>query len=635
MEPGRLLGRIGNPQDIRALSLPEREELAEEIRETIIRTVSRNGGHLASNLGVVELTIALLGAFNLDHDQIVWDVGHQSYTYKLLTGRVDRFETLRTESGISGFPKREESRYDAFNTGHSSTSISAALGILRAKQLLGEPGRVVAVIGDGALTGGMAFEALNDAGQFSERLIVILNDNQMSINVNRGGVARHLRDIRLSRTYLRVKSRVEVILNRIPLIGRPIARAIEFSKGILRRIARPYPVIFEDIGFRYFGPVDGHDLDALEGNLEAIKALDGPVLLHVCTQKGKGYAFAEESPEIYHGVAPFEIQKGVNGAAGAPADPSGAQSYSDAFGQALIEIAAGQKRLVAITAAMCSGTGLTGFASRFPDRFFDVCIAEQHAVTMACGMASRGIVPVVAIYSTFLQRAFDQVLHDAALQRLHVIFAVDRAGISGEDGETHQGVYDLAYLMPVPGLEILAPRDYGELRRMLRYAVDQCEGPVCIRYPRGAERRFPGCADLPPLPVGKAQILRPGGDISIVSCGVMARNAILAAQKLDEEGISCEVIDIRRVKPLDLDTVLESVCRTGRLVTLEDGTESGGFGMTLTARISRLCPALPSAVIATGDHPITQGSISQIMAREGMDPDSIARICRSLIRKTM
>ncbi len=633
MEPGKILSRIENPQDIKTLTIQEREQLAEEIRELIIHTVSRNGGHLASNLGVVELTIGLLGAFDPRFDQIVWDVGHQSYTYKILTGRASRFSTLRTEQGISGFPKREESRYDAFNTGHSSTSISAALGILRAKHLLGEPGSVIAVIGDGALTGGMAFEALNDAGQYSEKLIVILNDNQMSINRNRGGLASHLRDIRLSHTYLQMKSRVELILNRIPWFGKPLTRAIEFSKGVLRRMARPFPVIFEDMGFRYYGPVDGHDLGALAGHLQAIKEIDGPVLLHVCTQKGKGYAFAEESPEIYHGVAPFEIEKGINGAAGTVGDRTGATSYSDAFGQALVEIAEEKPEVVAISAAMCAGTGLMAFAARFPGRFFDVCIAEQHAVTMACGMATRGIIPIVAIYSTFLQRAFDQVLHDAALQRLHVVFAIDRAGIVGEDGETHQGVYDIAYLLPVPNLEILAPRDYSELRRMLRHAVFTSRGPVAIRYPRGSERIAPDCGGLASPPMDKAQILRSGDHITLASCGVMARNAMLAAQLLSEEGIFCEVIDIRRIKPLDRDTILDSCRRTGHLVTIEDGTSEGGVGALVVREAAKVIPVLRYEIIATGDHPIQQGSVSQILSREGMDPVSIANVCRGLLKK--
>ena len=630
MLPQHILDNIKGPADLQDLTWPQRRQLAEEIRETIIRTVSKNGGHLASNLGVVELTIALLDAFDLRFDQIVWDVGHQTYAYKLLTGRSNRFDTLRTENGVSGFPKREESLFDAYNTGHSSTSISAALGILRAKQLRGESGRVVAVIGDGALTGGMAFEALNDAGQFSERLIVILNDNQMSIHRNGGGIARHLNKVRLSHTYLRMKSRVEVVLNRLPLIGRPVAKLIEFSKGILRRIARPYPVIFEDIGFKYFGPVDGHDLESLASHLETIRDIDGPVLLHVCTQKGKGYTYAEESPEDYHGVAPFEVEKGVNGAAGPRTGTEGPQSYSDAFGAALVEEAADNPRIVAITAAMCSGTGLNAFSSRFPDRFFDVCIAEQHAVTMACGMASRGMVPVVAIYSTFLQRAFDQVLHDAALQGLHVVFAVDRAGVVGEDGETHQGLYDLAYLLPIPGIEILAPRDYGELRQMLHHALYRSEGPVVIRYPRGAERSLPGGEIPAALPIEQAQILRPGEHLTLAACGAMVRNAMLAAAQLADEGISCEVIDIRRVKPLDLDTILSSCRQTGRLATLEDGVAAGGVGMTLAATVAQRCPGLPVAVIAAGDHPVLQGSVSRIHEREGMDPASVARTCREL-----
>jgi len=631
MEPTPVLDSISDPLEIRKLSLREQETLAREIRELIIETVSRNGGHLASNLGVVELTIALLSAFDPHIDQIVWDVGHQSYAYKILTGRAGRFSTLRTENGISGFPKREESRFDAFDTGHSSTSISAAIGILRAKRLLGESGAVVAVIGDGALTGGMAFEALNDAGQYSEKLIVILNDNQMSINRNRGGISEHLRRIRLSHTYLRMKSRVEIILHGIPVLGKPIARVIEFSKEIFRRLSRPFPVIFEDMGFRYYGPVDGHDLRTLAGHLEAIREVDGPILLHVCTQKGKGYPFAEQSPEIYHGVAPFEIEKGVNGAAGTPSAATGAASYSGAFGQALIEIAEEKPEVVAISAAMCSGTGLMDFAARFPNRFYDVCIAEQHAVTMACGMASRGIIPVVAIYSTFLQRAFDQVLHDAALQRLHVVFALDRAGVVGEDGETHQGVFDLAYLLPIPGMEILAPRDYRELRHMLRHSVFVSKGPVAIRYPRGPERTPPGCGDLPTLPVSQAQILRSGDSLTIASCGAMARNALLAASLLESEGISCEVIDIRRVKPLDTDTILASCLKTGRIVTLEDGVAIGGFGSVMAAWIASHHPCIPVAVIAAGDHPILQGSVSRIHTREGMDPSSIAQACRELM----
>ena len=448
-----LLCSLDLPEQLRTLNSAQLEQLTADVRDLIIRTVASNGGHLASNLGVVELTIALLLEFDVRHDRIVFDVGHQSYTWKILTGRLDRFCTLRQKEGLSGFPKCCESPFDCFNTGHSSTSISAALGLSRAMDRLGKAGRSIAVIGDGALTGGMAFEALNDAGHSHENLIVILNDNQMSISRNVGGLSRHLENLRISPNYIRLKTGIDSLLLKTPLVGRPIYNLLQMFKRLARQTVQHQGILFEQLGFRYYGPINGHDIDSLRQHLRTIRQFKGPVLLHVLTQKGRGYPFAEASPDIYHGVAPFVVENGVSNGKG-----SGC-TFSEEFGSCMTALASVNTKICAISAAMTSGTGLSDFAVQYPARFFDVGIAEQHAVTLAAGMAAGGMKPYVALYSTFLQRAYDQLLHDICLQNLPVVLAIDRAGLVGEDGETHQGVYDLGLLLPLPNLEIYCPPD--------------------------------------------------------------------------------------------------------------------------------------------------------------------------------
>jgi 1-deoxy-D-xylulose-5-phosphate synthase len=609
-----VLKNISNPNMVRGLSDEEKLVLAGELRELIISRVSENGGHLSSNLGVVELTIALLSCFDLPSDQIVFDVGHQSYSFKLLTGRKEKFSTLRKKDGISGFPSRNESPYDSFGTGHSSTSISAALGLLRAKKLRGDQGRVVAVIGDGALSGGMAYEALNDTGHYRDNLIVILNDNQMSIDLNVGAISKYLNSLRSSSGYMRVKNRTEIILNHIPLIGKPIYRFLGFIKDSIRHaLLKKHPVIFEDLGFRYYGPVDGHDIPLLIKKIELIKQLDEPVILHVCTTKGKGYEFAEQLPSQYHGVAPFDIDLGC--------DNGCAATFTNEFARIISQIARKNKLVTAISAGMMSSVGLEKFKVEFPNRFYDVGIAEEHAITMAAGMAANGAIPVVAMYSTFLQRAYDQILHDICLQNLHVVFAIDRAGIVGADGPTHQGMYDISMLLSMPNMEILAPRDFIELEKMMRYAIDEAKGPVAVRYPRSGECII-DVKDHISLP--EMQHLYRGEDAVIFTVGAMAAEAYSAVQILAGSGIACDLIDVRRLKPLNA-SFIKKVCKNRKLVACcEDGLKESGLGAQIALLLSesKLTPVF--VAIGAGDHPVPAGSRNQVMKMEGMDSVSIA-----------
>ena len=473
------LGKNLTPSYLKSLSSSERDALCAELRDKIINTVSTNGGHLASNLGCVELTVALLSVFDYTKDKIVFDVGHQAYSYKLLTGRFDRFDTLRLQGGISGFPRRSESPYDAFDTGHSSTSISAALGMARARDIKGDDEYVVAVIGDGAMTGGLAYEALNDLGHSKNtKMIVILNDNEMSIDKNVGGLSKYLKQLRISSGYLSAKKNTESFLNKIPVLGKGIIAVIMWIKKFFRfLIYRKTPSMFEDLGLRYYGPIDGHDTETLIKSLNAVKDLNVPILIHIVTQKGKGYRFAEQNPSDYHGVSPFDINTGVK--------PSSKLSYTTAFSGALIDVATKNKNVVGICAAMAVGTGMDKFAYKFPSRFFDCGIAEEHCVTMAGGMSVKGLVPVVAIYSSFLQRAYDEILHDVCYMNNHVVFAIDRAGFVGNDGHTHNGIHDISYLNSMPGMTILSPRDYSDLKICVDYAVNTATGPISIRYPRG------------------------------------------------------------------------------------------------------------------------------------------------------
>lgn len=622
-----LLDRINHPDDLKQLSEAELGVLAEELRTLIIRTVARNGGHLASNLGVIELTLALLLEFDFRQDRIVFDVGHQSYAYKILTGRRDRFGTLRQENGLSGFPKREESSFDFFNTGHSSTSISAALGMVRGLAQQGKEGHVIAMIGDGALSGGMALEAMNDAGQFNENLIVLLNDNQMSISRNVGSLSKHLENLRLSPKYNRMKSRIEIQLQKVPLFGRPLCGLLQAGKKILRLLIRSEAVFFESMGFRYYGPIDGHNLPELRIHLQTIRSLKGPIVLHVMTQKGKGYEFAEEAPDLYHGVAPFVIENGIcNDQTVCP------PSFSDVFGTTLRQLAAAEPRLVALTAAMPTGTGLSEFASVYPGRFHDCGIAEQHTITMAAGMAASGLIPVVAMYATFLQRAYDQILHDICLQNLPVVLAVDRAGVVGEDGETHQGIYDLAFLQSMPNLTLLAPRDNQELAAMLACAV-HAGCPVAIRYPRGRAADYPELTERTAAQPGQAQVLLEGSDATVISVGVCARAALDAAAILSGEHRSVEVIDLRWVKPIDWETLTASAIKTRRVLIAEEGVTIGGVGSVIIEHLQSLIEGIHFAHAALSDQIHRQAKRGATLTHQGLDGNGLAEQLRSLLEK--
>jgi 1-deoxy-D-xylulose-5-phosphate synthase len=590
------------------------ERLANEIRLFLIEKVSRTGGHLASNLGVVELTLALHKVFSTPRDKIIWDVGHQSYVHKIITGRRDYFDSLRQFNGIAGFPKVSESSHDCFNTGHSSTSISAAFGFAKARDIKNEDYSVVAVIGDGALTGGMSFEALNNAGRSQSSIIVILNDNEMSISKNVGSLSSYLSKIRTEPVYFKAKEDFDIILSKIPAIGKSAARAIDRAKDTIKYLVMP-GVIFEEIGFKYLGPIEGHDIVQLTEVLTRAKKIRGPVLIHVRTQKGKGYTFAEKRPQTFHGISPFEIETGE-------AKESNGPTYSQIFGGEMIKIAESNSYVVAITAAMPHGTGLDGFQKRFPSRFFDVGIAEQHAVTFAAGLAQGGLKPVVAVYSSFLQRAYDQILHDVALQNLHVVFAIDRAGIVGEDGETHHGIYDISYLSHMPNMTIVSPSDYFEFRKMLEYAVLFHRGPIAIRYPRGNGREK--IIETGPIVKGKGVRVRKGSDITLAAAGNMVETALDAATILEKSGISAEVINARFIKPLDAELFLNSVNKTGRLATIEDNVIRGGFGSSLLELLTHLKVSADIRLLGFPDEPITHGSSNEIYRKYKLDSESIA-----------
>lgn len=610
---GGILNDIYSPDDIKKLDINQLKELAEEIRAFLIENVSKTGGHLASNLGVVELTLALHSVFSTPTDKIIWDVGHQSYVHKIITGRKDKFCTLRQLDGISGFPKVNECEHDAFNTGHSSTSISAALGMAKARDIKKEKYSVIALIGDGALTGGMAFEALNDAGRSPNNLIVILNDNEMSISKNVGGLSKYLRKIRTEPFYFKVKEDLDIILNKIPAIGKSAAKALGKVKGSVKYMIMP-GILFEELGFKYFGPIDGHDLVELIEVLTRAKAMKGPILLHVCTQKGKGYTFAEESPHLFHGISPFEIETGEVLAAGGP-------TYSNVFGSELVSLAEEDESIVAITAAMPNGTGLDQFSKRFHDRFFDVGIAEQHAVTFAAGLARCGLKPAFAVYSSFLQRAYDQLLHDIALQNLHVVFGIDRAGIVGDDGETHQGLYDLSFLSHIPNFTIMAPCDYDEMKKMLRYAFMEHKGPIAIRYPRG--RGKDQLIDGGDVKLGQGVLCKEGSDLTFLSIGTMFEVAHSVTEELTKRGISVELINARFVKPLDVNLIVNSVMKTRKLVTLEDNTINGGFGSSVLEMINQRGINVKTKLFGFPDQPIPHGSRNQLFKKYKLDKESL------------
>ena len=564
-----MLEKINLPEDVKKLNIEEKKQLAEELRKYILETVSENGGHLASNLGVVELTLAMHSVFNTPKDKIVWDVGHQAYTHKIITGRREQFKTLRQLDGLAGFPKTSESKYDSFNTGHSSTSISAALGMARARDLKGEDNQVIAVIGDGALTGGMALEALNDAGFSNTKITVILNDNEMSISPNIGGLNMFLSKLRTKKLYTKSNISAKKIIGKIPVIGKTTVKIIQRIKRSIKQLIIP-KMFFEDIGFTYLGPVDGHDIEQLENIMKLSKQVEGPVLIHVLTKKGKGYKIAEENPDKFHATGPFDIETGKT-------KKEKKSDYSKIFGEKLIELAKNDKRIVAVTASMKDGTGLAKFAKEFPTRFFDIGIAEQHALTMAAGMAIDGMIPFVPIYSSFYQRAYDQVIHDIAMQNLPVIMCVDRAGVVGADGETHQGTLDMAFFRLVPNLTIMAPKDFKELEDMMEFAV-KLNKPVVIRYPRGGQDENIQFKEHKKIELGKAEILREGQDVSIIAIGKRVADAMKIADKFKEKGIEAEVINARFLKPLDEETIKKSIEKTKNVITIEDGTKINGLG---------------------------------------------------------
>lgn len=624
---GELLARVNHPQDLKKLSVTQLGQLACEIRAFLLEKVAQNGGHLASNLGVVELTLALHAVFDSPEDKIIWDVGHQTYVHKLLTGRRQQFDTLRTYGGLSGFPKKKESMHDVFQTGHSSTSISAALGMALARDLLGQKHHVIAVIGDGSMGGGMAFEALNHAGDTGTDLIVILNDNEMSISQNVGGMAAYLGRLRTDPKYFRLKEDVEEILKRIPAIGGKVVRSVERVKDALKFLLIP-GMIFEELGFTYLGPVNGHQLDALLGVLRGAKKIKGPVLIHVLTTKGKGFEFAECNPERYHGVGPFDPSKPE------PGQDDGPPAFTEVFGSTLVEAAGQDQRIVAITAAMASGTGLDFFAEKFPERFYDVGIAEQHAVTFAAGLATAGFRPVVAVYSTFLQRAYDQVLHDVCLQGLPVVFALDRAGIVGEDGETHHGLFDFAYLRHMPGMSVIAPRD----ENLLRHALTTClqhSGPAALRYPRG---RGTGVPPKQPclLPWGRGELLRPGSDVAVLAAGIMVQPALEAAHKLERRGIKVAVIDPVFIKPLDEELLLKAALSTRfGLVTVEDHVLAGGFGSAVLELLAeRGLHGIVVRRLGVPDRFIEHGARSLLLEKLGLTAAGIEGACLELVRES-
>lgn len=614
-----LLERVDSPEDLKALSLRELEQLADEIRQTILDViVGKTGGHFASNLGSVELALALHYVFNSPQDKIVWDVGHQAYPHKLITGRRDRFPTIRQPGGLSGFLQREESPHDHFGAGHASTSISAALGMAVAGRMKGERFHTIAVIGDGALTGGMAYEALNNAGSLQVPLIVVLNDNEMSIAPNVGALPKYLSRIRTDERYTQAKVEVERLLHRMPQ-GDWLLELGKRMKDGLKEVVY-HTMIWEELGFTYVGPVDGHNLRDLVETLQQVREIDGPVFVHAVTVKGKGYEPAENDPFKHH-AASIKIP-------GAPPSPP---KYQDVFGETLTALAREDERIVAITAAMPDGTGLLPFAKEHPKRFFDVGIAEQHAVTFAAGLATQGLRPVAAIYSTFLQRAFDQVVHDVCIQNLPVVFAMDRAGFAGEDGRTHHGLFDIAYLRCLPNMVLMAPKDEDELRHMLKTAILYEDGPIALRYPRGAGVGVPLSGEPHPLPIGRGEVLREGDDITIVALGTMVLPAERAADILAEQGIHATVINARFVKPLDEELILSSVRRTGHLVTVEEAMLAGGFGSAVLELLAREGLRLPVTTLGVPDRIFDHAPQSVLRKQAGLDAETIASRAAALV----
>lgn len=619
-----LLDAIDSPADVQALSKADLKTLCAEIRELLVDTISTTGGHLGPNLGVVELSVALHHVFNSPVDKITWDVSHQSYVHKLLTGRRDRIHTLRQHRGISGFQKRTESPHDPFGAGHAGTSISAALGMAVARDLKGDDNRVVAVIGDGSMTAGMAFEALNHAGGLKRNLLVVLNDNEMSISKNVGAFANYLSRTLSGGLYTKVREETENFLGHIPRVGQQMLKVAKKAEEAVIGFMTP-GVLFEELGFRYLGPIDGHNLDHLIPILENLHKLNGPVLLHVITKKGKGYSLAEDNPVSYHGTPRFDKTVGVQSI------QSDTPSYTKVFGDALIELAQKDESVVAITAAMPTGTGTAEFAERFPKRFFDVGIAEQHAVTFAGGLAAEGKKPVVAVYSTFMQRGYDQVIHDVALQNLPVVFAMDRAGLVGDDGPTHHGTFDLSFLRAVPNMVVMAPRNGQALRDMLHTGLS-LEGPSALRYPRGSLSAPEALDTFRLLPVGVSETLTDGTDATILAVGTMVGDALTAAESLRADGLSVRVIDARFVKPLDRDAVLTAARETGALITVEENALAGGFGAAVLECLEQAGLTVPVRRIGIPDRFIEQGPQALLRADLGLNADGISDAVRELLK---
>lgn len=599
------------------MTQPQLRQLCEEIRRFLVQNVSKTGGHLASNLGVVELTVALERVFDTSKDRLLFDVGHQSYVHKILTGRRDEFENLRCYGGMAGFPKPAESKYDAFVAGHASSSVSTALGMARARTLRGEDYHVIALMGDGAMTGGLAYEGMNDAGESNEPLIVILNDNGMSITPNVGGIAKHLSVLRTRAGYFRLKKVFRTVTDKLPG-GKAIYR---FSHKLKERWKHMLlgSTLFDEMGFDYYGPVDGHDLERLEYMLNLVKSRNKPVLLHVITQKGKGYVPAENSPDVFHGIGAFDPESGKT--------PQTAHlpSFSETFGKTLCRIAEEDSRVCAITAAMVSGTGLGEFSQKYPDRCFDVGIAEGHAVSMAGGLAIQGMIPVVAVYSTFLQRAYDMILQDVAMQDLHVVFAVDRAGLVGEDGETHHGVFDVSFLRSVPHMQVLCPANQAELEQMLRKAVFEMKGPVAVRYPRGCDGAYTALPESP--------ILRQGSHITMIGYGKLINNILEAAELLKQQGIAAEVIKLPSVKPLDMATIAASVRKTGHLLIAEETVCIGCAAKEIAAQLRLAGIIVPNRLINIPDRFVTHGSIARLYEELGLDAQSLCKAAMEVCAK--
>ena len=613
----KLLDRIDSPEQLRTLTVEQLTQLAGELREFIIQTVSKTGGHLAPSLGTIELTLALYSVFNLPVDKVVWDVGHQAYANKILTGRRDRFATLRQKEGITGFPRRDESPYDAFGVGHASTSISAALGMAIARDLNGRGEHIIAVIGDGALTGGEAFEALNHAGDLGKNLIVVLNDNGMSIDCNVGAMSEYLSRIRVTPQYNRAKKDLEGLLKSIPRIGDTVLKTAGYIKDGVRSVLVPGG-LFEEMGFNYIGPLDGHNLTLLREVFSEVRMMDGPILVHVRTKKGRGYLPAELEPDKFHGVGRFDVATGevIKSSTTAP-------SYTSTFGQALLDLAALNPNITAITAAMPGGTGLKAFGDEYPVRYFDVGIAEEHAVTLAAGMAAAGKHPVVAIYSTFAQRAYDQLMHDVCLQNLPVTLCLDRAGLVGEDGPTHHGVFDLSYLRHMPNMTVMAPKDENELRQMLAAAI-ALPGPTAIRYPRGAGLGVEVEKEFHSIPYGKAEVLSNTGDIAFLAIGSMVDNASKAAISLAGEWIAARVVNMRFVKPLDIELLRRLATEVKLFVSVEENVLPGGFGSAIGEFLVDENIAIPLLRIGIPDAFITQGKRQELWELCGLLPEQIA-----------